>query len=549
MDERPQRMTELDIFFVGGANEVGLNATAHQFGQDLVVTDFGAFLGDLHASVQRVVPSVDALHRDGRRLRGVFLSHGHEDHIGALSQLLARAPVPIYGPAFAIELVRSRLQEMGRERRAELYSVEPGRPFELGPFKVEFVSVTHSIPDSVMVLVETPAGRTLDTGDFKLDRAPRGPLTDLDRLRAIGDEGLDVLLSDSTNAERPGRTQPETEVHAALEDEVCAARGRVVVTLFASHVHRMAGLVDIAERTDRRILLAGYSMQRNWAIGQKLGLLPPGDGRTTTPDGARRLRPRDLLILATGTQGEPGGAMARLARGHGVVDLEPGDTVLWSARAIPGRELAIRDIFNRLIGQGVLIRTAKQRPALHTSGHAQQDEHLELYDLVRPRYLVPFHGDRTMMEAQAETARRWGMDPSRILIPANGSIFTLEDGELSLRTVEDVTPMPIDRHGQAMEWGTVRTRERMGRSGALFVQVPRDEAGWVRRAPLVVPVGLELDSEDVDRVSRAVAAMVNEAKTADRSALDEVVIRAVQTSLRMKRFALPWIEVRVTADA
>ena len=539
-------MTDLDIFFVGGANEVGLNATAHQLGQDVVVTDFGAFLGDVHASVQRVVPSVDALHRDGRKLRGVFLSHGHEDHIGALTQLLERAPVPIFGPSFAIELVRSRLQEMGKARQADLRTVEPGRPFELGPFGVEFISVTHSIPDSVMVLVDTPAGRTLDTGDFKLDPAPRGPLTDVERLRRLGEEGLDVLLSDSTNAERTGRTLPETEVHAALEDEIRTAPGRVVVTLFASHVHRMAGLADVAERTGRRILLAGFSMQRNWAIGQRLGLIPPGDHLTTNPEAAKRLRPRGLLVLATGTQGEPGGAMARFARGMGVVDLDPGDTVLWSARAIPGRELAIREIFNKLIARGVTIRTAKQRPRLHTSGHAQQDEHLELYDMVRPRYLVPFHGDRTMMEAQAATARRWGLPPEQILIPANGSVLTLRDGALSVRAIEDVTPTPIDQQGHPMAWSTVRTRERMGRSGALFVQVPRDEQGRVRRAPVVVPVGLELETEEVERVGRAVASMVNEANPVDRGAVDEIVFRAVQTSLRLKRHALPWIEVRVT---
>ncbi|MGF1508790.1 MAG: ribonuclease J [Myxococcota bacterium] len=532
-------MKPTQILFMGGAGEVGLNATLYQQGDEAVLLDFGAYLGDPRPSINRVVPDPGPLFRNARRLHGVVLTHGHEDHLGAIAYLMRSLRVPVYGAPFGLELTRSRLNEAGFHQ-PDLRAVDPGKPFRLGPFEVELLSVTHSIPDACMVSLKTDQARFLHTGDFKLDSDPVGQTTDLERLRTLGAAGVDVLLSDSTNAERSGRTISERAVLDALEDEIRRARGKVVVTLFASHVHRISGLFEIARRTGRRVCLLGLSMVKNVEAGRKLGFLPR-DLEVIPSEVANRLPSDRVLCLATGTQGEPQGALARIGRSSSPVFIETGDTVILSCRTIPGRELAVRAILNQLVGRGIHVRSPRERPELHTSGHAEAQEHRELLDLVSPQYLVPFHGDRVMMEAHAETARRWGMPAERILIPEDGAIFEWTEGRLTRAGKEDVPSIPIGGTGP-LNWSVVGARERMGRSGALAVLVHLDASSRPSRDPWVQSLGFHLEPSERAALIDALRRDLDDALFIDRDQMLEIILRSLQHSLGLRRSELPWVQ-------
>src|SRR5262245_2168671 len=345
----------LRIVPLGGLGEVGKNMTVYELGDDVVVVDAGlAFPRDEHLGVDLVLPDFSYL--DGRRVLAVLLTHGHEDHVGALPYVLREVPVErVVATRLTLGLVRSKLEEHGVASVAELVEADPeGQPLELGGFRVEFVRVAHSIPDAVAIVLETPAGRVVHSGDWKLDHTPvDGLKTDVGRLAEIGNRGVDLLLGDSTNAERPGMTGSERLVGDAFRAIMPVRRGRIFVATFASNIHRMQQAADVALECGRKISVVGRSMRKNMNIARNLGYVEIPDEILVKPADAMELPPDEVLVLCTGSQGEPMSALTRIAYGdHSAVSVERGDTVIISAKPVPGNELRVHDAINRLARAG-----------------------------------------------------------------------------------------------------------------------------------------------------------------------------------------------------
>src|SRR5919201_3682889 len=350
----------LRIVALGGLGEIGKNMTVFETGGDTVVVDTGlAFPRDEHLGVDLILPDFSYLRERDRPVRAVLLTHGHEDHVGALPYLLREVPVEeVWATRLTLGLVKSKLDEHGLLRASELREIEPeGPPIELGRFRAEFVRVAHSVPDSVAVLLETDAGRVLHTGDYKLDHTPvDGLKTDVGRLAEIGNRGVDLLLGDSTNAERPGFTPSERVVGDAFRQIIPLRRGRVLVSSFASNVHRMQQAIDVAIQTGRKVAIVGRSMRKNANIARNLGYMDVPEGVVLRPQELEELPPAQQLILCTGSQGEPMSALTRIAyNDHPAVSVERGDTVIISAKPVPGNELRVHDAINRLAKAGAEI--------------------------------------------------------------------------------------------------------------------------------------------------------------------------------------------------
>src|SRR6266550_1397088 len=386
------------IIPLGGLGEVGKNMTVYEYGDDAIVVDAGlAFPRDEHLGVDLILPDFTYLRDRGRPVRAVILTHAHEDHVGSLPYLLREVPVDeVWATRLTLGLVKSKLDEHGLLRAAELRELDPeAGVLEIGPFRVEFVRMAHSIPDNVAVLLETPAGRVLHTGDWKLDHTPvDGLRTDVGRLAEIGNRGVDLLLGDSTNAERPGVTGSERLVGEAFRQIIPRLEGRVLVASFASNVHRMQQAIDVAVDVGRKVCVVGRSMRKNVNIARNLGYMEVPDDALIRPNELGEYAPGEVLILCTGSQGEPLSALVRIAYGD-----HPGVEVLH-------QEIA----------------------PIHVSGHGNSEELRTMLGLVRPRAVMPVHGEFRMMAAHARLARESGVAEDRIVLAENGSVVELEDG-------------------------------------------------------------------------------------------------------------------------
>ena len=549
------RGESLTILPLGGYGEVGLNCTLLEQDGQAILLDCGALIGvDDAPGVDRVVPGFEPVFGRGRRLSAVILTHGHEDHIGALAPLLAEVDVPVFGTGVTCDLVRQRLDRDGRVAAAaraqirRLVEVEAGSRFEVGPFAVELFHVTHSIPGSLAVGVECAGGRLLHTGDFRLDPEPwDGRLTDLAGIEAFAARGLDLLLSDSTNAERPGCGTSERAVAAELARWIETAAGRVVVTSMASHLHRLAGVAEAAQRAGRRVCLLGRSMERNWAIGVKRRILPSDPHLLVVPERLAALPRAEVVVLATGCQGEWSGGLARIAAGQdSTVRMLPGERVIFSARVIPGREVAVRRIVNRLAAQQVEVVGPDQAP-VHASGHARQEEQRALIERCRPRWFVPAYGERAMLEAHARTAREAGLPEARVRVIEDGQALLLRDGSLELGDRETTTRRPVDAEGRVMDWGDVRARSRIGRRGLLTCSLALGPDGRVRAPPALTERGLGLDAGTLRRLVAAVEAAIGSAGRHGET-LEDRVQRALRSAWDGRQVPEVVVQV-VTVDA
>jgi ribonuclease J len=420
------------IIPLGGLGEVGKNMTVYEADGEVVVVDAGlAFPRDEHLGVDLILPDFSYLTDRERPVRAVLLTHGHEDHVGALPYLLRRARVQeIWATRLTLGLIKSKLDEHGLMRAAELKEADPeGGRVQLGPFGVEFVRVAHSIPDAVAVLLDTPGGRILHTGDYKMDHTPvDGLRTDVGRLASIGNEGVDLLLGDSTNAERPGVTGSERLVGEAFRQIIPRLEGRVLVASFASNVHRMQQAIDVAVDVGRKVCVVGRSMRKNVNIARNLGYMEVADDVLIRPNELDEYRPEQVLILCTGSQGEPLSALVRIAYGdHPAVKVEAGDTVIISAKPVPGNELSVHDAINQLARRGAEVLHQEIAP-IHVSGHGNSEELRTMLGLVRPRGVMPVHGEFRMLAAHAKLARESGVPEDRIVLAENGSVVELTDG-------------------------------------------------------------------------------------------------------------------------
>jgi ribonuclease J len=462
----------LRIVPLGGLGEVGKNMTVYETGGEIVVVDAGlAFPRDEHLGVDLLLPDVSYL--EGRHVRAVILTHGHEDHVGGLSYLLREIDVDsVVSTRLTLALVKSKLDEHGVGQAAELVEAAPGdEPLVLGPFTIEFVRVAHSIPDSVAVVIETGAGRVVHTGDWKLDHTPvDGLKTDVGKLAEIGNRGVDLLLGDSTNAERPGTTGSERLVGEAFRSLFPLRRGRILVATFASNIHRMQQAADVAIECGRKITVVGRSMRKNLNIARNLGYVEFPEDQIVNPDEAAELPPDRILALCTGSQGEPLSALTRVAFGdHPTLGVEPGDTVIISAKPVPGNELRVHDSINQLARSGAEVLHEEIAP-VHVSGHAYQEELRTMLSLLRPRHVMPIHGEYRMLAAHAKLARDAGIPEDRIVLAENGSVVELARGGVRLVDHVEAGITFVDglRVGDVQDVA-LRDRRRLSEDGVLIV--------------------------------------------------------------------------------
>jgi ribonuclease J len=505
---------------LGGLGEVGKNMMVVESEDGIVVIDAGlSFPRDEHLGVDLVLPDFTPLRDRQDEIRAVVLTHGHEDHVGALPYFLREIGAPeVWGTKLTLGLVQSKLDEHGLLRSANLVEAEPERgQVEIGPFQAEFVRMAHSIPDSVAVVLETPGGRIVHTGDYKIDHTPvDGFRTDVGKLAELGNAGVDLLLGDSTNAERPGITPSERTVGEAFRQIIPPRSGRILVASFASNVHRMQQAIDVALETGRQVCIVGRSLRKNVNIARNLGYVHVPEDILVKPGDLPELRPEETMILCTGSQGEPMSALTRIAyNDHPNVFVEPGDTVIISAKPVPGNELRVHDTINRLTKAGAEVLHQEIAP-VHASGHGNSEEIRTVIALLRPRNVMPVHGEFRMLAAQGRLARDAGVPEERIVLGENGSVVELAGGRARLYDHVDVGSTFVDGLGVGdVRDVALRDRRHLSEDGVLIVVVTIGGAnGRVSAAPELIARGFAepgpLFEEARVEVERTVAGCLDE---------------------------------------
>lgn len=541
----------LRLVALGGWGEIGMNCLVLEQDAGSIVIDCGVTFPGTDLGVDVVHPRFDYLLDAPERLRGIVLTHGHEDHIGALPYLLSRLNVPVWGPACTLELVRGRLAEHRLEDEVTLHQTTVGRRFGVGPFDIEPLRVTHSIADATALAIRTVAGLVVHTGDFKLDPAPiDGELTDEARFEELGDEGVRLLLSDSTNVDSPGSAGSERDVCAALTEQVETAKARVFVGMFASNAHRLIALGEAAQRTGRRLVLLGRSVQNHARSVQAVGRVRwPSDLVVAPEVGAAMPRER-VLVVAGGTQAERGSGLARLADGtHSSMRLDEGDRVILSSRVIPGNDRAVSELVNALLRRGVDLVTWSLDRRIHTSGHAHRDEQKRMLEMVRPRAFVPVHGTLHHLLRHAGAARDLGVP--ELCVAENGEVVELTAGGPPIK----VGRAPVGRvaafGGEELPDEALRERAALGRAGCAFVTVVLDARGAPAARPEVVMRGVPHGREEalLRAASRAAAQAIASASEPVRARPDdlaEVVRLAVRRAIDQKTRHRPIVQVVLT---
>ncbi|MEM8752454.1 MAG: ribonuclease J [Pseudomonadota bacterium] len=542
---------------LGGAGEIGMNLYLYGYGpakdRRWIMVDCGVSFGDMDSSpgIELVMPDVEFVMDVRDRLDGVFITHAHEDHVGAIGRLWSRIGAPfVAAPRFTAEIARRKMEEAGAPSKL-VRTVGWDEPVEAGPFKVSFLPVTHSIPDPAMLLIETPAGRIVHTGDYKLDPAPTiGAPTDMERLARLGDEGVLALMSDSTNIFEPGEAGGEEPLRGPLERLIRGAEGAVAATTFASNVGRLKTLAEVAESCGRSVVVAGRAMRRMIETAIETQAID-GFPATVPDDRASDIPRENLFYLVTGSQGEGRAALARIAGGsHPTVNLTAGDLVLFSSKTIPGNEREVYRLYNLLSEQGIAVVDSDMEP-IHVSGHGRRDEIERVYQALRPRFAVPLHGEHRHLVEHARLAESWG---AAAVAAPNGSVVALDGNRPHIVDHVEVGRTFLDGETLvgAMD-GVIRSRLRMARQGLVAVSVVADEEGELFADPAVrVEGGPEtgdwdapLDEMIAEEVDRAVArASKKELRSDDK--LEDLVARAVRRTCADAWGKKPVVSVLIT---
>jgi ribonuclease J len=511
------------IIPLGGLGEVGKNMTVFEADGSIVVVDAGlAFPRDEHLGVDLVLPDFTYLREREHMIRGVVLTHGHEDHVGSLPYLMREVKIPVVvATRLTLGLVKSKLDEHGLLREADLREVSPyDEPFNLGPFRIEFIRMAHSIPDAVAVVLETPGGRIVHTGDYKIDHTPvDGQRTDVGKLAEVGNRGVDLLLGDSTNAERAGVTQSERVVGEAFRQIFPQRKGKILISSFASNVHRMQQAADVAADCGRKIAFVGRSMRKNANIARNLGYMNVPDDLVLRPNELAELPPHQQLILCTGSQGEPMSAMTRIAyNDHPGVHVEAGDTVIISAKPIPGNELRVHDAINRLARSGAEVLHEDNAP-VHVSGHGRAEELRTIISLLRPKAVMPVHGEFRMLAAHAQLAREGGIPEEGIIMAENGSVIELSERGAHIVDQVQAGMTFVDGLGVGdVHDVALRDRRRLSEDGILIVVATlagSNGRGGLTAAPELIARGFGDGAEALLEELRVEALQVLEKLLAD----------------------------------
>jgi ribonuclease J len=491
----------LRVIGLGGLGEIGRNMTVFEYDGELLVVDCGVLFPETEQpGIDLILPDFSAIRDRLGDIRAVVLTHGHEDHVGGVPYLLReRADVPLVGSRFTLALLAAKL----REHRIDpvLQEVAEGQRVQLGPFELEFFAVNHSIPDALAVAIRTGAGLVLHTGDFKMDQLPLdGRLTDLGGFARLGTDGVDLLLSDSTNAEVPGFVAPEREIGPVIDEVVRTATRRVIVACFASHVHRVQQVLDAAERHGRRVAFVGRSMVRNMGVASDLGLLRVPPGILVGMDEVEGLEPDRVLLVSTGSQGEPMSALSRMAnRSHHQIRVEAGDTVVLASSMVPGNENAVYRVINGLSRWGARV-VHKGVAKVHVSGHAPAGELLFLLNAVKPSNLMPVHGEWRHLRAHAELGRLTGVD--NVVLAEDGVVVDLVDGRASITGTVPCGYVYVDglEVGDVGE-ATLKDRRILGEEGFISFTIAVDSVtGKIAGAPQISARGFSDDPKAFDDV-------------------------------------------------
>ena len=452
---------KLKIISLGGLDEIGKNMTVYEYGNDIIVVDVGmGFPDDDMYGIDVVIPDISYLIKNANKIRAIFLTHGHEDHIGALPYVLRSINAPIYATRMTAGLVRLKLEEHRLLDKTKLITCESGETVKAGKFSVEFIHVNHSIADACGFAIKCPVGVCVHTGDFKIDSTPiQGGMMDLARLGELGKEGVLALLADSTNVERPGYTRSERSVGASFDALFRGCEERIIVTTFASNVDRMQQIISVAAKYGRKVAVTGRSMENAIKVSTELGYMNIPAGVLVDVNHLKSLPKNKVCIITTGSQGETMSALTRMAfNTHRQVDLLPGDRVIISASAIPGNENAIGNVVNELYRKGVEVMNEREL-ALHVSGHACQEELKIVHALVKPKFFIPLHGEQRMLQIHGKLAQGMGMEPNQILISDIGRVMEFTPNSARLGGTVTAGQVFVDGYGVG-DVGSVELRDR-----------------------------------------------------------------------------------------
>lgn len=501
---------KLKIIPLGGLDEIGKNITVLEYGKDMIVVDCGVGFPDEDMyGVDLVIPDFSYLVANQKKLRGMFITHGHEDHIGSIPYCMKQVSCPIHGTAMTNGLIRLKLEEHHLENTVKLVTHKPGDVVKAGCFSVEFIHVNHSIADAVAFAIRTPVGTVVMTGDFKIDPTSADGMMDLARLGQLGNEGVLALLADSTNVERQGYTPSENVVAESLDRQFKNCDQRIIVTTFASNMHRLQAVIATAQRYGRKVAVSGRSMENMLKVSQELGYLKIKPGTLVDISAIKSIPKNKLVIVSTGSQGENMSALYRMAFStHKQVEIVPGDRIIISASAIPGNEKAISRIINELYRKGAEVVYEKSE-GLHVSGHACQEELKIVHALVKPKFFIPVHGEQRHLRIHSKLAQTMGMNPKNIHIGEIGSVF-----ELTGKTCKEGAPVTagkvfVDGTGVGDVGSVVlRDRKHLAQDGMIVVCVNlSSQDGSILTGPDIITRGFVYvkESEDLMEELRQVA--------------------------------------------
>ena len=532
---------KLRIIPLGGLGEVGKNMMVYEYGKNILIVDTGIMFPDHDMpGIDYIIPDFEYIKENKDLVRGIIITHGHMDHVGAISYVLEEVNVPVYATKLTKGFIELNLSEKGMLDKTSIQTVHAGEMVNIGPFEVEFFHVCHSIPDSVGLGITCPDGLVVHTGDYKFDPTPvDGWPTDFAKLAEFSGRGVLALLADSTNADKPGWTPSEMVINDSLDKVFRSAPGRIIVASFASLVSRMQQVIDTADRYGRKIAFVGYSMTQNSKMAKKLGYLEIPPDIEVGLEAALNMKPKDVVLMATGSQGEPFSIMGRLSRGTNKrFDLIKDDTIVLSSHAIPGNEEAVFKTINRLFRRGANVVYEPLAGGVHVSGHANQDEMKLMLNIINPKYLIPVHGELRHLKQHAVLAEESEFPTENVLVIENGEVIEFEGGKLEIKDRIPGNYVFVDgsRVGEIGP-SVVREREQLAQDGVVLISLVLDRNGKLHEEPEIISRGFVYKHDDDDIIEQTRQKIVGVVENTKGDLHDELVhtIRSFLYSKTKKR--------------